>query len=82
MALNLRMFAKQPKSEKKSAFEPLSYRYNPELAKSKLLKADEALRQYFDRSKYDAEKEKELMAAVELALRGFVDQFETLFPQI
>ena len=74
--------SREPKSDKKSAIEAMPDKYNPELARGKMLKAEEALRQYFELSKRDAVKEKELMAAVELARKEFVDQFETLFPQI
>ena len=74
--------SREPKSDKKSAIEAMPHKYNPELVRNKMLKAEEALRQYFELFKRDAVKEKELMAAVELARNEFVDQFEMLFPQI
>lgn len=64
------------------AIEAMPYNYNPDIAKDKMLKAEGALREYFDLCKYDAGKENELTAAVKLAQQEFVDKFETLFPQI
>ena len=60
----------------------MTYEINTAMAKQKMLKAEEELRQHFERSMYDPEREKELAAAVKLARNEFVNQFEVLFPQM
>jgi hypothetical protein len=61
--------------------EAMSYVNKTELARESMLKAEEELRQYFLRSMFNLEKERQLAKAVKSARQAFVENLEILCPR-
>ena len=61
--------------------ETMSYVNKTELARERMLKAEGELRQYFLRSMFNLEEERQLSEAVRSARQAFVENLEILCPR-